>query len=176
MNNLEELREHCEEMMAISPLRYAYIPASSIITLIERIEKAETALSAANEKLLVPGVLHCAKCSFQLTKTNLYMASGTTGPGDIKTEPCPNGCGPLCPVTWEQWSREIGVQLDRYFDEAKEMKAKLSKPVVLPLKSSDAELNPREYPNLANYGLGYNDAIDECATAIKAGGFTVEGE
>ncbi|MGF2255069.1 hypothetical protein ACE5I6_16445 [Yersinia ruckeri] len=51
MNNLEELREHCEEMMAISPLRYAYIPASSIITLIERIEKAETALSAASEKL-----------------------------------------------------------------------------------------------------------------------------
>ncbi|EOD4081058.1 DUF551 domain-containing protein [Yersinia enterocolitica] len=50
MNNLEELREHCEEMMAISPMRYAYIPASSIITLIERIEKAEAELSAANEK------------------------------------------------------------------------------------------------------------------------------
>lgn len=51
MNNLEELREHCEEMMAISPLGYAYIPASSIITLIDRIEKAEAELSAANEKL-----------------------------------------------------------------------------------------------------------------------------
>ncbi|CNL23068.1 phage-like protein [Yersinia enterocolitica] len=50
MNNIEELREHCEEMMSISPLRYAYIPASSIITLIDRIEKAEAALSAANEK------------------------------------------------------------------------------------------------------------------------------
>ncbi|CNJ14637.1 phage-like protein [Yersinia aldovae] len=51
MNNLEELREHCEEMMAISPLRYAYIPASSIITLIDRIEKAEAELSAANERI-----------------------------------------------------------------------------------------------------------------------------
>ncbi|CNJ17581.1 phage-like protein [Yersinia aldovae] len=57
MNNLEELREHCEEMMAISPLRYAYIPASSIITLIDRIETAEAELSAANERLLVPVVL-----------------------------------------------------------------------------------------------------------------------
>ncbi|MFM0976266.1 hypothetical protein WFJ72_13025 [Yersinia enterocolitica] len=46
MNNIEELREHCEEIMAISPLRYAYIPASSIITLIDRIEKAEAELSA----------------------------------------------------------------------------------------------------------------------------------
>ncbi|HGP4154528.1 TPA: hypothetical protein ACLMQJ_002743 [Yersinia enterocolitica] len=51
MNNIEELREHCEEIMAISPLRYAYIPASLIITLIDRIVKAEAALSAANEKL-----------------------------------------------------------------------------------------------------------------------------
>ncbi|HDL8447551.1 TPA: hypothetical protein PXR41_004540 [Yersinia enterocolitica] len=51
MNNIEELREHCEEMIAISPLRYAYIPASSIITLIDRIVKAEAELSAANEKL-----------------------------------------------------------------------------------------------------------------------------
>ncbi|EPB9669667.1 hypothetical protein ACRU6B_001471 [Yersinia enterocolitica] len=57
MNNIEELREHCEEMMSISPLRYAYIPASSIITLIDRIEKAEAALSAASEKLSKPVVL-----------------------------------------------------------------------------------------------------------------------
>ncbi|MBX9488791.1 hypothetical protein J8Z82_14515 [Yersinia enterocolitica] len=51
MNNIEELREHCEEMIATSRMQYAYIPASSIITLIERIEKAEAELSAANEKL-----------------------------------------------------------------------------------------------------------------------------
>ncbi|HFQ7287283.1 TPA: hypothetical protein ACJHGT_002147 [Yersinia enterocolitica] len=51
MNNIEELRKHCKEMMAVSRMPYAYIPASSIITLIDRIEKAEAALSAANEKL-----------------------------------------------------------------------------------------------------------------------------
>lgn len=51
MTNLEELREHCKEMMAVSRMPYAYIPASSIITLIDRIEKAEAELSAANEKL-----------------------------------------------------------------------------------------------------------------------------
>ncbi|WP_145589141.1 hypothetical protein [Yersinia rochesterensis] len=54
MNNIEELREHCKEMMAVSRMPYAYIPASSIITLIDRIEKAEAALSAANEKLSKP--------------------------------------------------------------------------------------------------------------------------
>lgn len=121
----------------------------------ELYEKAKAALSAANEKLLVPGVLHCAKCSFQLAKTNLYLKSGTTGPGDNKTEPCPNGCGPLWPVTWEQWSREIGVQLDRYFDEAKELKVKLANPVVL----NTSDIMSRKH----------------VTEAIKAAGFTVEG-
>lgn len=59
--------------------------------------------SAAN---LVPGVMHCAKCEFRLHRVTLYMGDGTTGAGDSKTEPCPNGCGPLWPVTWEQEARE----------------------------------------------------------------------
>lgn len=130
--------------------------ADRILSAGKRAETAEAALSAANERLLVPGVLRCAKCSFQLAKTNLYMASGTTGPGDNKTEPCPNGCGPLWPVTWEQWSREIGVQLDRYFDEAKELREKLANPVVL----NTSDVMSRNY----------------VTKAIKAAGFTVEGE
>ena len=59
--------------------------------------------SAAN---LAPGVMHCAKCEFRLHRVTLYMGDGTTGAGDSKTEPCPNGCGPLWPVTWEQEARE----------------------------------------------------------------------
>ncbi|MGE4912448.1 hypothetical protein [Yersinia enterocolitica] len=61
MNNIEELREHCKEMNAISRMQYAYIPASSIITLIDRIEKAEAELSAANERVLreYPATLPC---------------------------------------------------------------------------------------------------------------------
>lgn len=64
--------------------------------------------AAAN---FVPGVMHCAKCSFRLVRQNLYMQSGTIGPGDNKTEPCPNGCGPLWPVTWEQEARECWDRL-----------------------------------------------------------------
>lgn len=54
MNNLEELRDHCEDIMAISPLGYVHIPASSIIALIGRAGKAEAELSVANEKLHQP--------------------------------------------------------------------------------------------------------------------------
>lgn len=55
---------------------------------------------------LVPGVMRCAKCKLRLLRRNLYLKSGTIGAGDSKTEPCPNGCGPLWPVTWEEEARE----------------------------------------------------------------------
>lgn len=65
---------------------------------------------------LVPGVMRCAKCAFQLVRTNLYVATGTVGAGDSKTEPCPNGCGPLWPVTWKMWAEEGWAQAERYFE------------------------------------------------------------
>lgn len=70
---------------------------------------------------VVPGVMRCAKCSLQLHRTNLYMGSGTTGPGDSKTEPCPNGCGPLWPVTWQTWATEGWEQAERYHDELRQL-------------------------------------------------------
>lgn len=72
---------------------------------------------------LVPGVVRCAKCSFQLARTNLYLGSGTTGPGDSKTEPCPNGCGPLWPVTWQTWATEGWQQAERYLEELRQLQA-----------------------------------------------------
>lgn len=62
---------------------------------------------------LVPGIVRCAKCQFQLARSNLNMHDGTMTAGDSKTEPCPNGCGPLWPVTWETWAREGWAEAER---------------------------------------------------------------
>ncbi len=72
--------------------------------------------------LHVPGVMRCAKCSFQLHRTNLYTVNGTTGPGTSETEPCPNGCGPLWPVTWEQYARDADAASERLFEEARKLR------------------------------------------------------
>lgn len=48
---------------------------------------------------LVPGKMRCAKCKFGLTRVTLYTGNGAVGAGGNETEPCPNGCGPLWPVT-----------------------------------------------------------------------------
>ena len=71
---------------------------------------------------LAPGVMRCAKCEIQLIRTNLYVKSGASGAGDSKTEPCPNGCGPLWPVTWKQYAEQAHEQLDKHFDEYTRLK------------------------------------------------------
>lgn len=67
---------------------------------------------------VVPGKVHCSACGFTLFRTNLYVNSGTTGPGDERTEPCPNDGNPLLPVTWEQEAREGWKVCEQMFDRA----------------------------------------------------------
>ena len=80
---------------------------------------------------VVPGVVHCARCDFRLVRKTLYMLSGTVGAGDSDTEPCPNGCGPLWPVTWEQEAREGYKLADDLFDRAKRAEDALRELVAL---------------------------------------------
>jgi hypothetical protein len=62
--------------------------------------------SAPNRTDIVPGVMHCAKCKFEITRITLAVNIGAAIAGDNQTEHCPNGCGPLWPVTWEQAARK----------------------------------------------------------------------
>lgn len=78
-----------------------------------------TGAAAPTDDRFVPGQMHCARCNFQLTRTVLYMGNGAVGAGDSKTEPCPNGCGPLWPVTWEQAAREAWATCETLFERAK---------------------------------------------------------
>ena len=75
---------------------------------------AQAAPAGANVRRsdLVPGVMHCAKCKFQLNRVTLCVSDGNAYAGDNKTEPCPNGCGPLWPVTWEQEARNCWKTLE----------------------------------------------------------------
>lgn len=56
---------------------------------------------------VIPGQMRCAKCGFVLVRNVLYMQSGTIGAGNSETEPCPNKCGPLWPMTWEQEAHDL---------------------------------------------------------------------
>ena len=68
---------------------------------------------------LVPGVVHCARCNFRLNRVTLYMGNGAIGPGGSETEQCPNGCGPMWPVTWKQEAEDAYKTAESQFERAK---------------------------------------------------------
>ncbi|HEN3287619.1 TPA: hypothetical protein U5D70_001265 [Yersinia enterocolitica] len=80
--------------------------------------------------------------------------------------------------TYEKWFSESDVKDLRERAERAEAalsaaNEKLSKPVVLPIKYNPAVAGNKS--TRANF-IWHNDAISYCADAIKAAGFTVEGE
>ncbi len=92
-----------------------YIAARARIAELEALYTA----APAHRDDLVPGKLRCAKCNFSLLRTVLNVSTGNACAGDNKTEACPNGCGPLWPMTWEQEAREGYKLLDNLFERAK---------------------------------------------------------
>lgn len=86
---------------------------------------------AAARSDLVPGTMRCAACKFRLVRSTLNLQSGTIGSGGNESEPCPNGCGPLWPVTWEQEAREGWVWGEALFDRAIAAEAALRELVAL---------------------------------------------
>lgn len=92
------------------------------------VDYADESKSSAD---VVPGVMHCARCKFRLNRVNLNVNVGTVSAGDNHTEPCPNGCGPLWPVTWEQEAREGYKVVEDMFGRAERFKSALRELVAL---------------------------------------------
>ncbi|HEN3669197.1 TPA: hypothetical protein U5E27_000735 [Yersinia enterocolitica] len=149
MNNIEELREHCEEMIAISRMQYAYIPASSIITLIDRIEKAEKE-SKQWYSVVEAAISDDAEWRKQSNTASEAIGYLTTGIVMLK---------------------ERAEKAEAALSAANE---KLSNPVVLPDDGLDDCINmwPDNWRN--DFDTGYNFGIWRCEQNIKAAGFTVE--
>lgn len=65
------------------------------------------------DSCFVPGMMHCAKCNFTLTRRTICAQSGDVGTGSNETETCPNGCGPLWPYTWRKLCDDFEKRLDQ---------------------------------------------------------------
>lgn len=126
--------------------------------LIEADRKLAQGKPAAN---LVPGRMRCAKCEFVLTRVNLYVNSGQVGAGSNETEPCPNGCGPLWPVTWQQ-EAEAGYKANETLFErtkaAEDRVAELERPTAAVLQSAAPQLAQPENHDSVRTPIGEDEA------------------
>jgi len=103
---------------------------------------------------LVPGVMHCAKCKFQLNRVTLCVSDGNAYAGNNKTEPCPNGCGPLWPVTWEQEAKNCWKALEEMHERLMAAAAPQPSPAAQSADSVPAvsDLPPLPAPDLRDVG------------------------
>lgn len=120
------------------------------------IRQLQTELVAERAKLIVPGSMKCAKCSFGLMRVNLYVRNGTTGPGDNATEPCPNGCGPLWPETWEQAAHDAMKSAQKAFEDLAAERA----------RAAALEVRLKEWTDLHRDAVAERDKLQTAANNL----------
>lgn len=74
----------------------------------------------------VPNMLRCAKCNFELERFTMNANTGAVGIGTNAPDRCPNGCGPLWRVTWEQEARYLGQRMNEWAERAIAAEKKLA--------------------------------------------------
>lgn len=104
----------------------------------KRCGKAEAEVERLRADVFRPGVMRCAKCQFRLIRNVLYAQTGDIGVGTSETEPCPNGCGPLWPVTWKDECKEADRCWDQQVERAVKAEADLSA-ALLRIKALETE-------------------------------------
>lgn len=70
-------------------------------------EELQARIAETESSGVAPGILRCTECSFVLTKNIISVTADTITTVESESEPCPNGCGQLQPVTW----KTLAIQL-----------------------------------------------------------------
>lgn len=146
-----------------------------ILALLDELEAAEKRIAEQQSAIIAPGIMRCAGCGFVLTKNSINMAAGTITAGDSKTEPCPNGCGPLWPVTWKEQALQMRDDSEQWFIELQQAKNRIAeleeREILLPERSS--MLHRTDFHDDYQTVMAYK--VSEVIAAIRAAGIRIKG-
>lgn len=139
---LAVIGEHDASNAALQVANYLLSALGALATITAQAQE----IARLSALVYVPGQWRCAKCKFVVHKMVLCANTGNVGlKADTKTEPCPNGCGPLWPVTWKEDAFECGERLVAQHDEIQALKAEPTRPPTSPGPSPDFEAEAREW-------------------------------
>lgn len=123
MSELKEIHfKIAEELLGLSDFTFKH-DAAVIIADFEQAATVElqARVAEAEADRYVPGVWRCPACTFQLTRSVLYVKSGTVG-ADIGPliQHCPNDEVAMERVTWKEYAKNIATvceqQIKRAYD------------------------------------------------------------
>ncbi|HFZ0536208.1 TPA: hypothetical protein ACIJO6_001536 [Klebsiella aerogenes] len=155
-------------------------------------EELQVRIAELESSGIASGILRCTECSFVQTKNIISITPDAIVIGNSKPEPCPNGCGPLQPVTWKALAIQLMFTTKQGGSELLEAKKRIAE-----LEESHAQViqSRDHYKRISEEGLkqlaeprtfivklphqaGFDDpqtaydAIEECKAAIAAAGVT----
>lgn len=137
---------------------------------ISELEAARRRIAELESSVIAPGIMRCANCSFVLTKNSINMSAGTITAGDSKSEPCPNGCGPLWPVTWREKALQARDDSEQWFEDLQAAKARITE-----LESRTITIEPfRSF--VTDTDLAALHRFAECCDDPESGGHDLEIE
>ncbi|EFP0620927.1 ead/Ea22-like family protein [Escherichia coli] len=141
-----------------------------------KLEAAEKRIAEQQSAIIAPGIMRCAGCGFVLTKNSINMAAGTITAGDSKTEPCPNGCGPLWPVTWKEQALQMRDDSEQWFIELQQAKNRIAELEARTVKLPEYRNSPDMHTKQFYEAIGFNQGLDVFIEALRAAGIGVKGE
>lgn len=157
----------------------AFIAAANpatVLALLASLEAAEKRIAEQQSAIIAPGIMRCAGCGFVLTKNSINMAAGTITAGDSKTEPCPNGCGPLWPVTWKEQALQMRDDSEQWFIELQQAKNRIAELEARTVKLPEYRNSPDMHTKQFYEAIGFNQGLDVFIEALRAAGIGVKGE
>lgn len=158
---------------------YGHVPvvhADDFEKIRAKLEAAEKRIVELSSAVIAPGIMRCAGCGFVLTKNSINMVAGTITAGDSKTEPCPNGCGPLWPVTWKEQAIEMRDSSEQWFEELQEARKRIADMEGLARGVKQfSEFQICHYGATEDYAKGYIDCQNNYNKVLFAAG-TSKGE
>lgn len=163
------------DITALNALNSAANP-TTVLALLDELEAAEKRIAEQQSAIIAPGIMRCAGCGFVLTKNSINMAAGTITAGDSKTEPCPNGCGPLWPVTWKEQALQMRDDSEQWFIELQQAKNRIAELEARTVKLPEYRNSPDMHTKQFYEAIGFNQGLDVFIEALRAAGIGVKGE
>ncbi|MEJ0233159.1 hypothetical protein Q0L23_28690 [Klebsiella michiganensis] len=144
----------------------------------EDLDAAEKRNAESESSGIAPGILRCTECSFVLTKNIISVTADTITSVESESEPFPNGCGQLQPVTWKALAIQLMFTTKQGVSDLLEAKKRIAELESRTVKLPAERFCPAEYAGsqLWSETEVWNQAISACNGALRTAGIKVEAE
>lgn len=130
-------------------------------TVVLKEAEAKALVEALESSCIAPGILRCTECSFVLTKNIISVTADTITTVESESEPCPNGCGQLQPVTWKALAIQLMFTTKQGLSDLLEAKKRIAE-----LESRTVKLPDDEDGQAYGFGKWANRKLPATAGAM----------